>query len=139
MTDLEFDVEAWVPGTANRQATDPAWFRTLQLSVPRLGLEEWELLLGVNVMSEPMGQALADALVLVGRTGYQLRGASVSPKPDYEIPELVAAIQSDDLTSSYHAETLRALRQRLGALSGTGLFSAAGTSIDQLPELVVSR
>ena len=35
-----------------------------------MGLEEWEFLLDVNVMRDPMGQALADALILVREAGY---------------------------------------------------------------------
>ena len=57
-----FNVEAWIPGAANRRPADPAWFQTFELPVPHLGFEEWELVLGVNIMSEPIGQAFADVL-----------------------------------------------------------------------------
>ena len=33
--------------------------------MPDLGTDEWEMLLGVNVMQDPMGQALTDVLGLV--------------------------------------------------------------------------
>lgn len=129
---LAFNVEAWVPGTSHQRSSDPPWFRLLQLPVPFLGLEEWELLLGVNVMSEPMGQALADALNLVRTTGYHSRGSPVSSLASFDLPNVVDAIQSDELSGTYHAETLRAIRQRLGSLQGTGLFSSTGTRISDL-------
>src|SRR4051794_32336028 len=59
LPNLDFDVRAWVPGESSRREADPAWFETLHLSVPDMGLEEWELLLDTNAMSEPMGQAFA--------------------------------------------------------------------------------
>jgi hypothetical protein len=129
---LEFKVEAWVPGTANQRPSDPEWFRAFQLPVPELGVEEWEILLEVNMLTEPMGQALSDALNLVRNTGYQRRGTQVPPIASFEINNIVDAVQSDDLTGTYHAETLRALRQRLTSLESTGLFSAIGTSIPAL-------
>lgn len=132
LTSLQFNVEAWVPGTANQRPTDPPWFRAFQLPVPSLGLEEWELLVGVNVLTDPMGQALADALHLTGRNGYTRRGTQVAPIAAFDLPNLIDAVQSDELAGTYHAETLRALRQRLTSLQGTGLFSSEGTPISAL-------
>jgi len=97
-----------------------------------LGLEEWELLLGINVLTEPMGHALADALNLAGTTGYRRRGATVAPLAAFDLANIIDAVQSDELTAGYHAETLRALRQRVAALQGTGLFNSAGTPIADL-------
>jgi hypothetical protein len=131
LSGLHFNVESWVPGNSSRRATDPSWFGTLQLPVPHLGLEEWELLLGVNVLSEPIGQALADALALV-RAGYHRSGAYVVGNSTFDIPRLVDAVHADELVSTYHAESLRALRQRLSSLQSTGLFDDTGTPIERL-------
>lgn len=132
ITDESFNVDAWVPGGSNRRASDPEWFRTLTLSVPSMGLEEWELLLGVNVMNETTGQAFADALTLVRDNGFRHSGDVILPTTSFDLKDLARATQSDELATTYHSETLRALRQRLSALAGTGLFSAAGTSIREL-------
>ena len=132
LLDLPFQVQAWVPGAANRRSTDPDWFQTLQLSVASLGLEEWELLLGVNVMAEPMGQAFADALLLVREQGFHVRGEETPALDRFDLRQLIEALRSDELLGTYHAETLRAVRQRLSALSGTGLFSADGTTIREM-------
>ncbi len=129
MQNLSCNVEAWVPGQFNQRVTDPKWFRTLQVPVPALGLEEWELLLGISVLSEPMGQALADLISLVSRTGYSRSGTFIPARHVFGIPSIVDAIDAAEMVS-YHAETLRALRQRLNALEGTGLFSDVGVKIE---------
>ncbi len=82
-----------------------------------LGLEEWELLLGVNVMTEPMGQALTDALSLVSRVGFRRPGNQIPPSPTFDLRRLRISVDSDELEASYHRETLRALRQRLASRS----------------------
>jgi hypothetical protein len=128
----KFDVEAWVPGAASGRPTDPSWFRTLELPVSSLGHNEWELLLGVNILRDPIGQALADALQLTGRQGFRRRGNVVPAIPDYDLENLRESTLSDELVPVYHAETLRALRQRLGSLQQTGLFSAHGATIGTL-------
>jgi DNA helicase HerA-like ATPase len=97
-----------------------------------MGLEEWELLLGVSILSEPMGQAFADLLSLVGQTGYTVSGERVEAAGEFDLSDLADAVRSDELTGTYHAETLRALRQRLSSLDNTGLFSAVGTRINEL-------
>jgi uncharacterized protein len=129
---LDFAVEAWVPGESARRQADPDWFRTLHLPVSTMGIDEWELLLDVNAMTEPLGQALGDALALVRHSGYHLHGEFVEATDVFGLPEVVASAASDELTANYHPESLRALRQRLSALSGTGLFSARGTALRDL-------
>lgn len=132
LTDLAFNVDAWIPGASNRRNADPAWFQTLQLPVPCLGLDEWELLLGVSVLNEPMGQALVDALALISTSGYRRAGVPVSPRGFYDLTHVADAVQSDELVGAYHAETLRALRQRVNSLAATDLFTSSGTPIASL-------
>ena len=91
-----------------------------------------KLLLGVNVMSEPMGQAFADILALVRDTGYHRHGEAVVPNLSFDLASIADASGADEIEPVYHRETLRALRQRVNALAGTGLFSASGTTIQEL-------
>jgi uncharacterized protein len=133
LSGLEFDVEAWLPGAFSRRPEDPAWFKVLQLSVSSMGLDEWGALLEVNVVNEPIGQALTDALQLASRTGFSsARGEPVSARSDFGIPEIIRACDSQELAHAYHPETLRALRQRLASMEATGLFAAGGQSIGQV-------
>jgi hypothetical protein len=73
-----------------------------------------------------------DAVQRVAKEGYSRRGKNVSPTQDYDLVSISDAVKSDELEAAYHSETLRALRQRLGSLNGTGLFSAQGTPISKL-------
>jgi hypothetical protein len=129
---LDYSVEAWIPGSGTRRPADPDWFQVLHLPVPVMGLEEWELLLNVNVLADPMGQAFVDVLALVRERGYSRSGEKVAPSPDFDLSALTDAVQADEILAVYHPETLRALRQRLGALGATGLFSAHGTTMKDL-------
>jgi DNA helicase HerA-like ATPase len=145
LTGLRFNVEAWLPGTTAARPSDPAWFRPLQLPVPLLGLDEWEILLDVNTIMDPMGQALADALNLVRSTGYHRRGQAVPPESAFDLERLIDAAGSDELGVAYQDQTRRAIRQRLASLQNTGLFSPTGTPIasllaaDQLTVILLGR
>jgi hypothetical protein len=132
LTGAEFAVEAWIPGGSNSRATDPTWFRSLQLPVSALGLDEWGLLLDINILTEPSGHALADAVGLVSTTGFTSHGRGTVARPAFGLEHLVDAIASDELAGLYHAETIRALRQRITTLHNTDLFSATGTPINSL-------
>lgn len=132
LSDLSFDVEAWIPGSSSERSSDPTWFRTLKLPVPDMGVEEWELLLNVSAVTDPMGQAFADGLRLVTESGFRVGADTVGPVDRFDLEELASATRSAELAADYHPETLRALRQRLTALHGTGLFSRDGTSIRDL-------
>ena len=130
-----FNVSAWIPGHANRRPADPDWFQTLELPVPSLGPEEWELLLGVNILSDPMGQAFNDLLTLVRTTGYSVGGEFNPARDSFDTNDLVSAVGAVELEPVYHRETLRALRQRLSSLGSTGLFSATGTTVREILEV----
>lgn len=128
----ECAVSAWIPGS-NRRNTDPDWFQTLQLSVPEMTLADWELLFGdSDLFNSPVGQALADVIELVRSAGYRRDGRNVAPLADFDLEHLVGGTEADALRNVYHAESLRALRQRLSALGKTKLFSARGTEMKQL-------
>src|SRR5262249_46087679 len=111
LTSSAVSVAAWVPGSGSERPADPDWFRTLQLPVRAMGIEEWELLLGLNTVSDPMGQALADALVLAVDGGYRKDGVTVTVETDFTIDDLAGVVGSDDLDGSYHRETVRGLTQ----------------------------
>jgi uncharacterized protein len=132
LTGLSFNVEAWLPGTTSARPSDPSWFRPLHLPVPLLGLDEWELLIDVNTLTDPMGQALADTLNAVRATGYHRRGQFIAAQSVFDLTHLVDAAGSDELTGAYQDQTLRAIRQRLTSLQTTGLFNATGTPVGSL-------
>jgi len=98
-----------------------------------MGLEEWATMLDLNMFSDPMGQALSDALRLTTVAGFAtVSGKQVAPTKRFGIPELLTAIDSEEIQRAYHPETLRAIRQRLTHLDSTGLFSSDGVEISEL-------
>lgn len=119
---LKFNVSAWVPGQANRRPTDPEWFRTLTLAPSALSIDEWEALLEVSVLSDPIGQALIDCI----------ETARTFPNQPFGMADIIRAVDTPQIQQTFHAETLRALRQRLAALNRSGLFSPDGTPIRDL-------
>lgn len=133
LDDLQFDVEAWVPGAATKSDADPTWFKVLTLPVRDLGLDEWSALLDVNVVSDPVGQALTDAINLVAESGYtDANGVSHLPKSQYSLEDLSQSLHSQEVVGAYHAETIRALRQRLSSLHRTGLFHEIGVRLEDM-------
>lgn len=133
LTDLSFAVEAWIPGEISKRPQDPSWFRLLTIPVPELGLDEWSALLETNVISDPIGQALTDALDMVIRRGFTSRsGEPIQPTGRFGFAELAEAIGSSEIQSAYHQETLRALRQRMASLDATGLFSDTGIPLREM-------
>ncbi len=127
----KFAVEAWMPGAGFRQDVDPDWFKTLEMPIPLLGLDEWGLLLGVDILGDPQGQAFSESLRLV-REGWVEDGQQVPGIVAFGFDDLLRALQSPGMDTTFHRETLRALRQRLQGLRDSGLFSPTGTPIEAL-------
>lgn len=128
----EYDVEAWVPGSQHRRTNDPSWFQTLLLPVSSLGPDDWEGLLSLNLVAEPMGQCLADAIGLARNSGYTVGGKFVAGRRDLDLDDILAAAGSIELSGVYHPETVRAVRQRIHGLKGLGLFDRLGTTVQNL-------
>lgn len=129
---IDFQVECWLPGRASRKSTDPDWFRTLLLRPSSLLREDWELMLNVNTVSDPMGQALLDTIRLASESGYLRNGQQYGARPDFSIADLVNAVDADQNAGTFHSETLRAVRQRLQSIEAQGVFDPAGTNIRDL-------
>lgn len=117
--DVEFDVCVYRPG--RRADADPEWLSGFTLPLSALRDEEWELLLGASLFSEPIGQALLDVL-----------RAQPTDEANVSFANLYSSLDSPNIQSAYHRETLRALRQRLRSLELSGLFSTEGSALTDL-------
>ncbi len=132
LSELNFSVEAWVPGEFGRRPEDPDWFRILTIPLCELGLDEWGTLLDVNAASEPIGQALTDAISLASKSAKHLNSAKGGDATRFGFPDILEVLASPEITSVYHPETIRALRQRLGSIQATGLFSKDGVPLREI-------
>jgi len=108
--------------------------RPFTLRPSDLGPQDWGLLLGADILTEPMGQLLVAAQEKVAVTGWRNGGGMVRPNPKFAISDLIACIQRDSpLALEFAPETRRAVRQRLAAFDRSGVFSLQGT---RLPEML---
>ena len=122
LDNISFNVDAWVPGVANRRTTDPTWFQTLSIPVSSLDIEEWGMLLNGVLQTDPMGQVLFECIDRArDRHGI-----------NYDISDLLRICQRPAVASNFQPETCRALRQRLIALERTGLLARTGTNLKDL-------
>lgn len=115
--------------------SDPITQTSKPLSIRPSDMEsqDWGMLLGVDTVTEPMGQLLVAARDKVSRTGWGSGETRVAANPAHSIPHLVACIKRDsELGAEFAPETRRAVAQRLTSFERTGLFSAEGTGIGEL-------
>ena len=101
-----------------------------QVTVADMSPPDWGLLMGVDIVAEPMGQLINAAYDKVTRTGWHKAGRRVGPTSNYSIANLIECISEDkELANDFASDTRRAVRQRLNSYERTGLFSTAGTPL----------
>jgi DNA helicase HerA-like ATPase len=106
---------------------------TFSLRPADLTPQDWGLLAGTDIATDPMGQLLVATYEKVTRTGWRRGQILVRPNSEYEIEDLIACIQEDStLQDEFADETRRAVRQRLGAFLRSGLFSPRGTRLREV-------
>jgi uncharacterized protein len=115
------------------QPEDPAAFIPFQIPVTDLTPEDWGLLYGANIVSDPAGMLLWELYEKVTRLGYEVGDRNVAPKGVYGLPDLIACLDDTEIQTNYSSQTVRAVRQRLRTWHGDPLFqSDAGTSVTTL-------
>ncbi|NHK30273.1 MAG: ATP-binding protein [Asgard group archaeon] len=53
-------------------------------------------------------------------------------KPDYSIDDILAALEDPAITNSYRSDSIQAIRSRMNAAKGWGIFSGNGTPLSRL-------
>ncbi len=125
-------VNVYMPA-GREQVEDPSAFKPFQLPVTDLTPEDWGLLYGTNIVSEPGGMLLWELYEKVTRLGYDIGNGHVAPKNVYGLADLIACLDDNDIQGSYSPQTVRAVRQRLRTWHGDPLFqSDVGTSVTDL-------
>jgi len=125
-------VNVYMPA-GRAQPEDPAAFIPFQLPVADLTPEDWGLLYGANIVSDPAGMLLWELYEKVTRLGYELGDRQVAPKTAYGLVDLIACLDDNEIQASYSGQTTRAVRQRLRTWHGDPLFqSDTGTSVTEL-------
>src|SRR5665213_1595778 len=115
------------------QPEDPSAFIPCQIPVSDLTAEDWGMLYGANIVSDPSGMLLWELYEKVTRLGYEIGDSHIAPKSVYGLPDLIACLDDIEIQTSYSSQTVRAVRQRLRTWHGDALFqSDAGTPVTDL-------
>lgn len=115
------------------QPEDPPAFLPFQLPVADLTPEDWGLLYGANIVSDPAGMLLWELYEKVTRLGYDVGEEHISPKSCYGLSDMIACLDDHEIQAAYSPQTVRAVRQRLRTWLGDPLFqSDTGTSVTTL-------
>lgn len=125
-------VNVYMPA-GREQVGDPSAFVPFQLPVADLLPEDWGLLYGANLISDPAGMLLWELYEKVTTQGYEIEGSKIPAKTAYGLPDLIACLDDDDIQGNYSSQTIRAVRQRLRTWHTDPLFqSVEGTSVTDL-------
>lgn len=126
------DVDLWVPAGFEDRVTSRA--KPFRIRTHDMQIDDWASLLGVDAVQDPLGQLLTAVLDKVTIGGWtDADGGSHPAEPAYRISHLLECLRGDnDIRQDYARETVRALRQRLGAYEASPLFGDTGTELTEL-------
>ena len=112
---------------------DPFQFQEYFIPVTDLTPDDFALLYGANLVTDPPGMLIGELYDKVTRLGYDVQGARIEAKSTFSLQDLIDCIDDSDLQANYQPGTLRAVRQRLISWQRDRLFQCTtGTSITEL-------
>jgi DNA helicase HerA-like ATPase len=127
----ESNVELWLPKGFKTEFDYPI-IKDFSIRTSDLDPQDWADIAGVNLIRDPQGMLLAEALDMVTTTGWiDDSGRTFSPKPDFEIEDLMNCIQQG--RSSLHRDDVaRALTRTFDSWRRQAIFQSVGTSLTEL-------
>lgn len=126
------NVNVYMPA-GRQQVDDPSAFIPFQVPVSDLLPEDWGLLYGANLFSDPAGMLIWELYEKVTTKGYEIDGVHVPAKSGYGLSDLIACVQDDDIQVNYSGQTIRAVMQRFRTWHADPLFqSSAGTAVTDI-------
>ena len=129
---VSLSVDLWVPAGYESRVTPKA--RPFRIRTADMDLADWAALLRVDTVQDILGQLLSQVFEKVTRRGWQDEdGEDVPGMANYAIADLIRCVREDpELSNDYQPQSLRALRQRLGAYEASPLFGSSGTPLTEL-------
>ena len=117
--DVDVDVVAWIPAGFRRDSDHPS-IREFHVDVADLDAADWADILQTNLIRDPKGNLLAEAISAISEEGWiDVEGRRRQPKPRYtvqDIQDYLEAVRAEQATGhpiDHHVQTIRALQQRL--------------------------
>jgi DNA helicase HerA-like ATPase len=136
---VEVFTPAGFPGAADKD------WKEFALAYSDMEIDDWCGLIKMNQFDDPMGQLMSDAYAKVVTNGWDrivvnedetVTSEHVEANPAYTITDLVDCIENDviirDDDRGFARATIRGLLARLTAMASWGVFSATGTSIEEI-------
>jgi uncharacterized protein len=127
----ESNVAVWLPRGFRREFDYPN-ITEFSIKTSDLDAQDWADLVGVNLVRDPQGMLLGEALDMVTVRGWtDANGRTYTPKNGFELRELINCI--DNGRSAFHRDDVaRALHRTLESWERHGLFQAGGTPLTDL-------
>lgn len=130
----EVDVAIWLPA-GFKTANDPDGVQEFRIRISDLDAADVADLIGINLMKDAQGAALAEAFIAVTQEGWSDGGPFKPAKLDYTFSDLIDYLEylrQQQTNSDHPPATLRALIRSLRALERQPVFSGAGTPMTEL-------
>lgn len=119
-------VSVWVPRGFSTSVT-PKDYKELSLPPSALSVEDWADLIEIDLFSDRLGQLLFDVYTKVSTDGWNDSTQSWPASEHFSIDDLLTCLAQDaDIQTYYNPETIRALSQRLRAVSALTFFATTG-------------
>ncbi len=129
----DVDVAIWLPA-GFKTANDPDGVQEFRIRTADLDAADVADLIGINLMKDAQGAALAEAFIAVTQEGWSDGGPFKPAKPEYSFSDLIGFLDylRQQNGSDHPPATLRALIRSLRALERQPVFSGAGTPMTEL-------
>jgi uncharacterized protein len=129
----EVDVAIWLPA-GFKTGNDPDGVQEFRIRISDLDAADVADLIGINLMKDAQGAALAEAFIAVTQEGWSDGGPFKPAKPDYTFSDLIDYLDylRQQNGSDHSPATLRALIRSLRALERQPVFSGIGTPMTEL-------
>ena len=125
------DVAVWIPKGTRAPGT-PAEHLDFTVNCSDFAAEDWGYLLGLDIFQDRMGQLLNDVYIKVTIEGWNDSSQRHQPRSQYSLDDLISCAKNDpEITTSYQAETQRAVLQQLMTYRRNSLFEDQGTPLHQ--------
>lgn len=125
------NVELWLPQGFKTEFDYPV-IKDFSIRTSDLDPQDWADIAGVNLIRDPQGMLLAEALDMLTTTGWiDESGRTFPPKPSFELDDLINCIQQG--RSSLHRDDVaRALTRTFDSWRRQGIFQSVGTKLTDL-------
>lgn len=125
------NVELWLPQGFKTEFDYPV-IKDFSIRTSDLDPQDWADIAGVNLIRDPQGMLLAEALDMVTTTGWtDESGRTFPPKASFELDDLINCIQQG--RSSLHRDDVaRALTRTFDSWRRQGIFQSVGTTLTDL-------